>query len=106
MVARVAEALGVSWNTANNAVLDEGRRVLIGDPARFDGVTVIGVDEHVWRRLQDPAYTLNCEEPGNTNHALIVPGSSLTIQPVRSRSWGSGPTRRGRVLLARNPRST
>lgn len=48
-VARVAEGLGVSWNTANDAVLAEGRRVLIGDPTRFDGVTALGVDEHVWR---------------------------------------------------------
>ena len=48
-VARVAEGLGVSWNTANNAVLAEGQRVLIDDPHRFDGVAVIGVDEHVVR---------------------------------------------------------
>jgi transposase len=48
-VARVAEGLGVAWNTANDAVLAEGKRVLIDDPARFDGVRVIGVDEHVWR---------------------------------------------------------
>jgi hypothetical protein len=45
-VARVAEGLGVSWNTANDAVLAEGRRVLIEDPHRFDSVRVIGVDEH------------------------------------------------------------
>ena len=51
-VARVAEGLAVSWNTANNAVLAEGRRVLIADPARFDGVAVIGVDEHVWRHTR------------------------------------------------------
>ena len=51
-VARVAEGLGVSWNTANDAVLAEGRRVLIDDPARFDGVTVVGVDEHVWRHTR------------------------------------------------------
>jgi len=51
-VARVAEGLGVSWNTANDAVLAEGRRVLIEDPDRFDGVTVIGVDEHVWRHTR------------------------------------------------------
>ncbi len=30
-VAQVAEALRVAWNTANNAVLAEGRRVLIAD---------------------------------------------------------------------------
>jgi len=51
-VARVAEGLGVSWNTANSAVLTEGRRVLIEDPTRFDGVRVIGVDEHVWRHTR------------------------------------------------------
>ena len=51
-VARVAEALGVAWNTANDAVLAEGRRVLINDPTRFDGVRVIGVDEHVWRHTR------------------------------------------------------
>ncbi|WP_344814798.1 ISL3 family transposase, partial [Microlunatus aurantiacus] len=43
---------GVSWNTANNAVLAEGQRLLIDDPTRFDGVQVIGVDEHVWRHTR------------------------------------------------------
>ena len=51
-VARVAEGLGVAWNTANEAVLAEGQRVLIADPARFDGVKVLGVDEHVWRHTR------------------------------------------------------
>ena len=51
-VARVAEGLGVAWDTANNAVLAEGQRVLIDDDSRFDGVAVIGVDEHVWRHTQ------------------------------------------------------
>lgn len=46
---RIAEALGVAWSTANKAVLDEGRRVLISDETRFDGVRVLGVDEHVVR---------------------------------------------------------
>jgi hypothetical protein len=44
-VARVAAGLGVSWHTANDAVLAEGKRVLIDDPARFDGVRVLGVDD-------------------------------------------------------------
>jgi transposase len=51
-VARVAEGLGVAWNTANDAVLTEGKRVLIDDPGRFEGVKVIGVDEHVWRHTR------------------------------------------------------
>ncbi|SBS79620.1 transposase (fragment) [uncultured Mycobacterium sp.] len=51
-VARVAESLAVRWNTANDAVLAEGKRILIDDPTRFDGVTAIGVDEHVWRHTR------------------------------------------------------
>ncbi|THJ64796.1 ISL3 family transposase [Arthrobacter echini] len=51
-ISRVAAGLGVSWNAANDAVLAEGRRVLIDDPHRFDDVTAIGVDEHVWRHTR------------------------------------------------------
>jgi transposase len=51
-MARVAEALAVSWNTANDAVLAEARRVLINDPAQLDGVAMIGVDEHAWRHTR------------------------------------------------------
>jgi transposase len=51
-VARVSEGLGVAWNTANDAVLAEGKRVLIDDPSRFDDVKVLGVDEHVWRHTR------------------------------------------------------
>jgi transposase len=51
-VARVAEGLGVAWNTANDAVLAEGKRILIDDTGRFDGVRVLGVDEHVWRHTR------------------------------------------------------
>src|SRR5690606_15466212 len=48
----IAQALAVAWNTANDAVLAEGRRLLISDPARFEGVHVVGVDEHVWRHTR------------------------------------------------------
>ena len=51
-VARIAQGLAVSWDAANTAVLAEGRRLLIDDPARFDGVRVLGVDEHVWRHTR------------------------------------------------------
>ncbi|WP_199279251.1 ISL3 family transposase [Arthrobacter sp. CAN_A2] len=51
-MSRVAAGLGVSWHTANTAVLTEGKRVLIDDPHRFDGVSAIGVDEHVWRHTR------------------------------------------------------
>ena len=46
-MARIAAALALSWNTANDAVLAEGRRVLTADPGRYVGVRVLGVDEHV-----------------------------------------------------------
>src|SRR5690606_39031699 len=42
----------VSWHTANSAILAEGKRRLIDDPHRFDGVSTIGVDEHVWRHTR------------------------------------------------------
>jgi len=51
-VSRIAAGLGVAWHTANDAVLTEGHRRLINDPARFDGVAVLGVDEHVWRHTR------------------------------------------------------
>jgi hypothetical protein len=51
-VARVAEGLAVAWDTANDAVLTEGKRVLINDAGRFEGAKVLGVDEHVWRHTR------------------------------------------------------
>ncbi|AFV88171.1 Transposase [Acidipropionibacterium acidipropionici ATCC 4875] len=51
-VSRIAASLGVDWTTANDAVLAEGRRLLIDDRHRFDGVEGIGVDEHVWRHTR------------------------------------------------------
>ena len=74
-VARVAEGLAVSWNTANAAVLTEGRRVLIDDPTRFDGVSAIGVDEHVWRHTRR----------GDKYVTVII-----DLTPIRE---GSGPSR-------------
>ncbi|GAA1392008.1 hypothetical protein GCM10009599_12040 [Luteococcus peritonei] len=51
-VSRIAAALRVAWNTANDAVLAEGQRLLIDKPGRLDDVTVLGVDEHVWRHTR------------------------------------------------------
>jgi len=74
-VARVAEGLAVSWDTANDAVLAEGRRVLVDDPARFDGVAVIGVDEHCWRHTRR-----------GDKYVTVV----IDLTPVRE---GTGPAR-------------
>ena len=51
-VARVAEGLAVAWDTANDAVLAESKRVLIDQEHRFEGVKVVGVDEHVWHHTR------------------------------------------------------
>ena len=74
-ITRVAEALAVSWNTANDAVLAEGRRVLINDPQRLDGVKVIGVDEHCWRHTRR-----------GDNYVTVI----IDLTPVRD---GTGPAR-------------
>ena len=74
-MARVAEGLGVAWNTANDAVLAEGQRVLISDPSRFDGVRAIGVDEHVWRHTRR-----------GDKYVTVV----IDLTPVRD---GTGPSR-------------
>jgi transposase len=47
-VAGVAADLGVGWATVMRAVADVGTP-LIEDPARLDGVSGLGVDEHVWQ---------------------------------------------------------
>jgi len=44
-VCRVAAALGVSWHTANNAILARAEQTITGNPHRFDGVEVLGVDD-------------------------------------------------------------
>ncbi|KWR74026.1 transposase [Arthrobacter sp. W1] len=86
-VSRIAEGLGVTWNTANDAVLAEGQRVLISDPVRFDGVEVLGVDEHVWRhtRTGDKYVTvivdLTAVREGSCTARLLdmIPGRSKAV---------------------------
>ncbi|MER6929317.1 ISL3 family transposase [Kocuria palustris] len=74
-ITRVAAGLGVAWNTANDAVLQVGRRLLIEDPTRLEGVQVIGVDEHVWSHTgRGPKYV-----------TVII-----DLTPIRA---GTGPSR-------------
>ena len=101
-VSRVAAGLGVSWHTANSAVLAEGRRRLIDDPHRFDGVRVIGVDEHVWRhtRFGDKYVTVlidltpNRDRAGPARLLDIVEGRSKAVFKQwlagRPKSWRDG----------------
>jgi transposase len=47
-VSALARHLGIDWHTCWDAVEAEATRRL-ADPARLDGVEVLGVDEHIWR---------------------------------------------------------
>lgn len=84
-VARVAEALAVAWDTANDAVLAEGRRVLIGDPHRLDGVQVIGVDKSQWCRQA---------AIGRTGGVLV------NLRSSRCRAHKTSTRRRARAITA------
>ena len=85
-VARVADVLAVSWNTANTAILGEGQRILIDDPDRFEGVGVIGVDEHVWRHT-----------PYGDKYVTVI----LDLTPIRDRR---GPSRLLDMIPGRSKR--
>ncbi|WP_062381546.1 ISL3 family transposase [Demequina pelophila] len=74
-ISRIAAGLGVAWHTANDAVLTEGHRQLINDPTRFQGVRVLGVDEHVWRHTRYGG-----------NYVTVI----IDLTPVRD---GVGPAR-------------
>ncbi|PZF62131.1 ISL3 family transposase [Curtobacterium sp. MCBD17_034] len=84
-VSRVAAGLGVSWHTANNAVLAEGRRVLIDDPGRFEGVTTIGVDEHVWRHTRHGDKFVTVIIDLTPNRTRTGPARLLDMVPGRSK---------------------
>ena len=102
-MASIASGLGVSWNTANDAILAYGQELLIDDSARLDGVRVIGVDEHVWRhtRRGDKYVTviidLTAVRDGTGPARLLdmIPGRSKAV----FKEWlnGRGATWRGRI---------
>lgn len=74
-VAALAKSLAVAWDTANDAILSEGHQLLINDEARFTGVRVIGVDEHVWRHTR-----------GGGKYVTVI----IDLTPVRA---GTGTSR-------------
>ncbi|SMX95813.1 ISL3 family transposase [Brevibacterium sp. LE-L] len=101
-VSVIAAKLAVSWHTANSGVLAEGHRLLISDPTRFDGVSVIGVDEHVWRhtRRGDKYVTVIIDltpisqGTGPARLLDMVPGRSKQVfkqwLAVRPKGWREG----------------
>jgi transposase len=86
-VSALARHLGVDWHTCWDAVEAEATRRL-ADPARLEGVSTLGVDEHIWRPskigAKDRAVTgmvdLTRDEGGNLHARLldVVPGRSGT----------------------------
>lgn len=85
-IARVAAGLGVAWHTVNDAVLAAGRELLIDDPTRFDGVRVIGVDEHAWRHTHGDRFvtviidlTPIRDQTGPSRLLDMIPGRSKQV---------------------------
>lgn len=74
-ISRVATALGVTWHTANSAILARAEQTIVNDPDRFEGARVIGVDEHAWRRTRK-----------GDRYVTVV----IDLTPVRD---GTGPAR-------------
>ena len=83
-----------------------------GDPARFDGVEILGVDEHIWHHVSPlkrglkeltGMVKLTRDEKGNTRATLLdlVPGRSGT---VRHRVRRLAQRTRGRVQGRREDR--
>ncbi len=85
-IAGLARQLGTSWKTVWRAIEPELVR-LAADESRFDGVTTLGVDEHVWHHV-DPRtrgpkeltgmVDLSRDSRGKTRARLLdlVPGRS------------------------------
>ena len=82
----LARQLGTTWRTVWRSILPL-LQAMADDPARFDGVTSLGVDEHIWhhvdeRRRGPKALTgmvdLTPDQTGHTKARLLdlVPGRS------------------------------
>ena len=80
---RIAAHLAVAWHTANEAILAYGEELLLADSTRFEGVRVIGVDEHVWRHR------------GGDRYATVI----VEVTPVRDHT---GPARLLDVVQGRS----
>ena len=83
-IARICAALGVAWNTASDAILAVGAELLVDSADRFDGVTTVGVDEHVWRHTRN-----------GDNYVTVI----IDLTPTRTRT---GPSRLLAVVEGRS----
>ena len=83
-IARVAANLGVAWNTASDAILAAGAELLIDGADRLDGVTTVGVDEHLWWHTRN-----------GDNYLTVI----IDLTPTRTRT---GPSRLLAVVEGRS----
>ena len=85
-VSGLARQLGTTWRTVWRAVKPL-LEAMAADPARFDGVTTLGVDEHIWHHVKvkergpkelTGMVDLTRDEKGRTRARLLdlVPGRS------------------------------
>lgn len=85
----LARQLGTSWKTVWRSVRPL-LQVMDTDPSRFDGVQILGVDEHIWHHVSPirrgpkeltGMVNLTRDEHGNTRAALLdlVPGRSGAV---------------------------
>ena len=95
-IAGLARQLGTSWKTLWRAIRPELER-LAADESRFDGVTSLGVDEHVWhhvdRRARGPRELTGMVDLTRDSHGR-----------VRARLLDLVPGRSGKALLWHKPR--
>lgn len=82
----LARQLGTSWKTVWRAVKPELER-LADDPARFGGVSTLGVDEHVWHhvdpRRQGPKELTGMVDLTRDDHGRVR-ARLLDLMPGRS----------------------
>ena len=99
-VSRVAAVLGVSWHTANNAVLTRAEQTITGNPDRFDGVEVLGVDDSPARFAPvrevpplcgaTPGGATSTSESGACPGTAPAPSSRTPAEGLRCRSSRAG----------------
>ena len=61
-VSALARHLGVDWHTCWDAIEAEATR-RVDEPGRLAGVSILGVDEHVWRPAR--SVTRSGRSPGS-----------------------------------------
>ncbi len=88
-VSGLARQLGTTWRTVWRSIKPL-LMAMAADPSRFTGVTILGVDEHIWHHVSvkergpkelTGMVNLTRDEGGNTRASLLdlVPGRSGTV---------------------------